>query len=258
MNPIEKARRATIYLGDIPLEVFLMPSGEYKLSQTQVAEAVGKEEVYVRTFLHSKHPEALPYKDYTPEKISVKKDHQGRGGTRISGIHIEVALAFWSKEWDSMNPKARALVRACAIESIERRADKEFGVQVEEEERNERMKIRIQGKITRRQLTDAIADYKLRHPELSANDKQWLFSNTSDAVNLCVFARRAKKLSKDFGVDPTRLRDSFTAEELLYIQEIEDVAVRLIDQKDIHPVTAVKKAAEVLLIPVQNRKQLSA
>lgn len=44
------AERATIYLGRIPLEVFMLPDGQYVLSQTQVAESVEKDELSVRQF----------------------------------------------------------------------------------------------------------------------------------------------------------------------------------------------------------------
>ncbi|MCC3499639.1 MAG: hypothetical protein JGK03_26185 [Microcoleus sp. PH2017_25_DOB_D_A] len=50
------AERATIYLGSIPLEVFMLPDSQYVLSQTQVAEAVGKTKVSFGDFLVSKSP----------------------------------------------------------------------------------------------------------------------------------------------------------------------------------------------------------
>ena len=68
--PIKEARSHLLNLKEIdnPLEVFQLPSGEYKLSQTQVAEAIGGLEANVRRFLASKSPEALPYKGFTPAK----------------------------------------------------------------------------------------------------------------------------------------------------------------------------------------------
>jgi len=112
---------------------------------------------------------------------------------------------------------------------------------------------RIEGKVTHRQLTDAIASYIERHPELSTNARGWLYTNAAEAVNLAIFNRKAKRLAEELGADRNRLRDSFNSEELLYIREVEDTAVRLIDQLDINPVDAVKMAAERLLIPKQHR-----
>jgi hypothetical protein len=42
----------------------MLPDGRYVLSQTQVAEAVGKTKVSFGDFLVSKSPEALPYKGF--------------------------------------------------------------------------------------------------------------------------------------------------------------------------------------------------
>lgn len=183
MNNTIKASRTTIALGDIPIEVFMLPSGVYRLSELQVTEAVDKTSGYVRDFLKGKSPEALPWKDYTAEKLEIEKDHTGRGSSRINAIPIELAVAYWTKEAVSGNIKAARLLGACAIESIERRADAAFGVQVEEQERQVKMKARIDGKVVRRQLTDTIADYLNRHPELSDNDKRWMYKNCSDRTS---------------------------------------------------------------------------
>ena len=49
-------QKATIYLGNIPLEVFMLPDGHYVLSQTQMAQSVEKDELSVRQFGKSKSP----------------------------------------------------------------------------------------------------------------------------------------------------------------------------------------------------------
>ncbi|MEM9769990.1 MAG: hypothetical protein AAF889_00040 [Cyanobacteria bacterium P01_D01_bin.73] len=51
---MEKAKRATIQLGDRELEVFQLPDGSYRLSQSQVAEAVEKPEANFPDFLGKK------------------------------------------------------------------------------------------------------------------------------------------------------------------------------------------------------------
>jgi len=70
--PAARAKRRTIDLGEIPLEVFQLPSGDYRLSQTQVAEAIGKEERSFRDFLASKSPEAAPYRVSVPRNSLLK------------------------------------------------------------------------------------------------------------------------------------------------------------------------------------------
>lgn len=112
---------------------------------------------------------------------------------------------------------------------------------------------RLEGKVVRRNLTDAIKAYIDRHSELSENNKKWLYVNASQRVDLVVFGRKAKKLAQDLGVAPDNLRDALTPKELLLLQEVEDTAVRLIDLRDIHPEEAVNQMSERLLIQVQTR-----
>jgi len=242
------AERATIYLGNIPLEVFMLPDGQYVLSQTQVAEAVGKTEVSFRDFVTSKSPEALPYKGFRPAKLSIKGNN-----IKINTIPIDVASAYWTKEAIVGNVTAARLLGACTAESIERRADSAFGVQRAEEERQELLRIRLEGKRIRRRLTDAIKSYIERHPELSENNRKWLYVNASQRVTLVVFGRKAKKLAEDLGVHPDDLRNALTPDELILLQEVEDTAIRLIDIQDVHPDDAIQQTAERLLIQVQSR-----
>ena len=112
---------------------------------------------------------------------------------------------------------------------------------------------RLGGKQTRRRLTDVIKAYIERHPELSENNRKWLYVNVSQRVTLVVFGRKAKKLAEDLGVAPDSLRDALTPDELLLLQEVEDTAMRLIDIQDVHPDEAIAHSAERLLIQVQNR-----
>lgn len=97
-------------------------------------------------------------------------------------------------------------------------------------------KIRLEGRETRRQFTDSIKDYIERHPQLPEDAKEWMYANASDKVNLVVFGRTAKQLLRDFNVrDRIALRNAFNSAELQLIREVENVAMRLVDSKDIHP-----------------------
>lgn len=55
-----KAQRRTIHIGDIPLEVAMLPDGSYVFSQTEVAAVVDKPEIYIRRFLQSKWVKTFP------------------------------------------------------------------------------------------------------------------------------------------------------------------------------------------------------
>lgn len=138
VNGALKAKEVTIWLGTIPLQVFQLPTGEYRLSQAQVAKAIAKGEVSFRDFLKSKSLEALPYKGFRSVKWSVEGNN-----APINAIPIKIAIAYWIKE-ASGNIAAARLLGACAEESIERRADKAFGTQRTEEEYNQRFSQNLQ------------------------------------------------------------------------------------------------------------------
>jgi hypothetical protein len=242
-NSTVRATRASIELGDIPLDVFQLPNGKYRLSQSLSTADVDKEEVSFRDFLKGKSPEALPFKDFKAEKWAV----EGSNG-KANLICIEVTIAYWTKEAIAGNIKAARILGACAIEAIERRADRAFNVERDESERQECMKARVEGKVARRLLTDTIKDYILRHPELSENDKKWLYKNCSDKTNQIVLGKIAKKVAEEIGCSQSQLRDYLLAEQLIRLSYLEDVTVKLIDLRDVHPLKAVIQAAERLLL----------
>lgn len=133
----------------------------------------------------------------------------------------------------------------------------DFGYQVEEwvsdwiaqgALRQQHDNARIEGKATRRQLTDAIRDYLTRHPEVSDNHRKWMYSNASEAVNLVVFGKKAKKLCEELGVAKEDLRDCFDGDNLQIIREVENTAMRLIDKKDVDPLEAIKQCGDRLAI----------
>ena len=90
MSETIRAKREEIELGDRKIEVFQLPSGEYKLSQTQVTEVVGKPERSLRDFLGSKSLEALPYKDFRSAKFLTEGNNAS-----INAIPIKLANAYW-------------------------------------------------------------------------------------------------------------------------------------------------------------------
>lgn len=190
---------------------------------------------------------------YLPGADSSLIQVKTESGESFIPVSIPDAFAYWVEMLKKGNAKAQSLVIACGIETIERRADRAFGVKVEEEERDRRLKERMKGKVVRRSFTDAVLDYKERHPELSDSDRHWMYINATDLVNLAVFGRKAKQLVEDFGATREKLRDWMNPDELRWVYEVEELAKRLIDQTDMHPCDAVKEARDRLVIPVVKR-----
>ena len=66
MSESIKATRATVAIGALTVDAFMLPDGSYRMSQTQSADLVGLSERNAREFLDSKTFERLAGEDYTP------------------------------------------------------------------------------------------------------------------------------------------------------------------------------------------------
>lgn len=197
-----RAKRAEIELGDKKIEVFQLPSGEYKLSQTQVAEAVGKKETSFRRFLTSKSLEALPYKGFRSVKLPVEGNNKP-----INAIPIKLAIAYWTKETIAGNVDAARLLAASADEAIQRRADKVFGISRTEQDYNKLFKRSFEGLgLVAQEFSylQKCADdsqvyddetYKSIKPLLSGDYKNPIFGMTEDEFrnDLASLSARTKK-----------------------------------------------------------------
>jgi hypothetical protein len=126
-----------------------------------------------------------------------------------------------------------------------------FNIYFDEEDRQQWLKARQEGKKVRRTLTDAIKDWLLGHPETSINEAKFMYATVTDTFNYGVFNRGAKQLKIDWSCfNP---RDEMTDQELQYIASLESLTMRLIDNDKLHPLTAAKEAVNRLIIPVITR-----
>jgi hypothetical protein len=135
-----------------------------------------------------------------------------------------------------------------------------FGIKFEEQQRQEFLKTRQEGKQVRLTLTNAIDWYlkedakKDEKHRRSANYVNFIFSNCSDLVNLGLFGRKSKRLCVDLKIeDRSQLRDFLTADELRWLSEIEDLGARLIVYQGFEPMDAVREAVSRVAIPKVDR-----
>ncbi|MEG3920669.1 MULTISPECIES: hypothetical protein [unclassified Microcoleus] len=131
-----KAISATILLGAIPLSVYQLPDGGYKVDAIGVMNAVDKQKQSLTRFINGNSPLALPFGGYNftqAPSIPVEGNAQ-----LIKPIPIALATAYWLNEATKGNVKAQALVQASMAESIERRADAAFSIKRTEFEYNVR------------------------------------------------------------------------------------------------------------------------
>jgi hypothetical protein len=88
-----KAKRQTIALGDLELDVFQLPDGGYVMSQSQVAGVVGLQATYALRFLSSKWLKALPGQGYTEHDFSqIEVDSSGQLQSKMGQYRLTHTL----------------------------------------------------------------------------------------------------------------------------------------------------------------------
>ncbi|MGI0488810.1 hypothetical protein ACN4EK_25650 [Pantanalinema rosaneae CENA516] len=145
MTESVKATRATVTIGALTVDGFMLPDGAYRMSQTQAAECVNLTERNAREFLQSKALKSLLGEAYTPAISDIEPDiDQLRGGSRIRALPLEVVSAYWLWQAFRGNKQALTLCMGLLTETLERRFDAAFGVTRAEQERDDRLSQRIQ------------------------------------------------------------------------------------------------------------------
>lgn len=145
MTDSTRATRATVPIGSLTVDGFMLPDGAYRMSLTQAAECVGLTTRNASDFLQSKAFKALMGESYTVPISEIEPDEtQLRGASRIRALPLEVVRKYWLWQVSRGNKQAIALVDALMAETIERRFDRAFGVTRAEQERDERLTGHIQ------------------------------------------------------------------------------------------------------------------
>jgi transcriptional regulator with XRE-family HTH domain len=144
-----RAVRATVQIGSLTVDGFMLPDGSYRMSQTQVAEAVGLSRRNVSDFLRSNALKSLLGEGYTDsiferEEIEIESEPGSRGQSRFLSVPPEIASAYWLWQAHRGNKVALVLCMGLITESLERRFDEAFGVTRTELERNELLSQRVQ------------------------------------------------------------------------------------------------------------------
>jgi hypothetical protein len=144
MSESVKASRSTVTLGSFVIDGFMLPNGEYRMSLSQAAEAVGLTARNAFDFLQSKTFKSLMGEGYTVSISEIESDQsQMRGQSRIRALPLEIVGKYWHWQSHRGNKQAYALVDALILETLERRFDRAFGITRSEDDWDRRMSDRI-------------------------------------------------------------------------------------------------------------------
>ncbi len=211
-----KAERRTIYLGDIPLEVAMLPNGEYCLSQTQVAGAIGKVQSSIIDFIRSKYfkanwSEACELLNF-PQIVALEGVNKP-----IKPISIKVACLYWQKWAAAGNEKAKVLTLALLDQTLTERADREFGIHRTDEARNQAL---------RKDLNSNPRDYLADLAQKAGNVLQFPSKEAPTERELQLKIKLAelelqKIKSLEYAYEPSELKKlgTFSPEVLIYLRD---------------------------------------
>lgn len=181
-NSTKKAERAIVSIGDeIQINAYLLPNLIIKLAGRNVTDAIGMRAGSLSEIMGVKSLKALPHADLS--LTSIKADT----GESFVPVSIEDAVNYWVVMASKGNQKAIALIGALAIESLERRVDRAFGIKRSEEERDERLKLRMKRVANFFQWTDCIKTNQELQGIYRTDRGRDQFAKLVTKVNLALF-----------------------------------------------------------------------
>lgn len=151
-------------------------------------------------------------------------------------------------------PKAEELLDILSTVALHQFFADAFNIELTKQNRQEVAVARQEGKVVRRTLTDALADYLARTPELSDPERVFLYANVTNLIYTGLFKRTAKLLRTDWHITKKsdNPRNHMNSQELKWVEQLEDMCTRLIDT-GWEPKEAAKEAVKRLIIPVVTR-----
>lgn len=221
-----------------------LPNGEYAIAVPQIVDIYSQDNEGFRPSKNtaSRDFKRLMGKQFRPSRIATELDN-----ARINVVSLEVFGLINIQVLIKGNKVAQAIAEASVTTTLEQAYDIAFDDKQALEEYQAKHQARVQGKLTRRTLTNAIKDYiNGNNEELSDNYKKFVYNNCTDATNRIVFGRSAKKLKEDW--EANEVRSAMTTEELMIVDSIERLAVTLIDDYGFEPLSAIKEAGNRLLV----------
>jgi hypothetical protein len=177
-----------------------------------------------------------------PSDFSVPKNGQ------VAAIAYEGFLQLLNFEVIQQNPIAINLVVAGLGDSLKSLAYSHFGIAISTEQRNQWLSARHDGKIVRRDLTDAIKSYLERHEECSDNYRIFIYVNATDTMYRAVFGMTAKQMEELLDCSRHESRDYLDSRSLNRINNAEAAIVAQIDNRDVEPLQAIKNVVDFLCL----------
>jgi hypothetical protein len=109
-----RAVRASVQIGSLTVDGFMLPNGSYRMSQTQAAECVGLSERNASFFFNR-----IQYQHrQSADTQEIQSNSGKRGQSRIKAVSLEEAIDYWGYQASKGNLKAIMLLEAIGEHGI--------------------------------------------------------------------------------------------------------------------------------------------
>lgn len=108
MTDFTRATRATLVIGSLTVDGFMLPDGAYRMSLTQAANCVGLTTGNASNFF------SRDQQRQGVDLIEIEANPGKRGQSRINGISLEQVINYWGYQANKGNSEAFMLLKAVA------------------------------------------------------------------------------------------------------------------------------------------------
>jgi hypothetical protein len=214
-NEPAKAVMAEIKVAGTNLVCLQMPNGSYRLDLQQISLYAGFNPGWLSSIRRRQPTMMVTLTTKYGFSDEVKKISYWNGKTNVTALTIPLddAVAIFRYGADIDKPESKALYDACLAETLERRADKAFGIDRSEEERDQRLEARRRQQIRQwrrmgkseqwiEQRLNNIDEYQPLFKEEQVNRKVNNFgiANNTNAIYRSLVDQKASEIKQEKGV----------------------------------------------------------
>jgi hypothetical protein len=254
MNNSTKASRATVMLGNIETEGYLLPEhlwtelNKFGVSKTQAVilaypsfDRDNASSKYLQ-IVRSKVSQSISPKGFQVH-AKIKTDAGKGDAVKVDLLPVDQLILFLKVCKKLGSVVAEELIDDLAGLSLQQLFSDAFDIKFGEEQRQQWLKSRAKSKEAFWSLGDAVKSYKESHSEKSDNYRTFIYSNCQNAVNRGLFGKDAATIRKELGIKDTELlRDHYGEAALRRLDLIQSLASANIVHRDIEPLQAVKES----------------
>lgn len=169
----------------------------------------------------------------------------GGNEKELQGTWVHINIALHLSQWISPRFAAWAAETLNLVLRGDYQALTKAATEAQQQLRKLWEEIRLDGKVARRSVTDAIKDYCIKY-NVRQNYPGQIYAIFSDKINVAIFGMTAQQLRLYRGIETISqlLRDSHDKKDLSKIADIEKYSQIKIDKYNVHPLKAVDEAID--------------